>query len=261
MILFTGIADALAPNAAHVALALALACVLAAQRGASTSLRHLQPVLAVLTAWAWLAASPQLVNRGLIATEGPRDEAAACRVEGGGAPPLFVVLGSGELWNPDGSPRARLDFEGWKRVRHAATMWRLHGGTLLFAGGPGPGAEGSLAGTMAAFAGELGVPAHAIHLAGGAQDTRGDIAAAALAARTHVGQVLLVTGALHMPRARAVAAKQGLTVTPCVSDWLQTPGLAVTASTVLPHSASTGRSYLLLREWLATLAYRLRGWA
>lgn len=262
MILFAGIADALAPNAAHVALALALASVLAWRRGASPWLQRLRPALVVLTAWAWLAASPQLVNLGLIAIEGPRDDATACRVEGGGgAAPLFVVLGSGELWNPDGSPRARLDFEGWKRVRHAATMRRLHGGTLLFAGGPGTGAEGSLAGTMAAFAGEFGVPAQAIRLAGGSQDTRGDIAAAAEAAGTHVGPVLLVTSALHMPRARAVAARQGLTVTPCVSDWLQIPGLAVTASTVLPHSASTARSYLLLREWLATLAYRLRGWA
>jgi uncharacterized SAM-binding protein YcdF (DUF218 family) len=261
VIFFAGIADALAPNAAHVALALALACVLAWRRGAAPQLRRLRPVLAVLTAWAWLAASPQLVNLGLLATEGPRDEATACRVEGSGVPPLFVVLGSGELWNPDGSPRARLDFEGWKRVRHAAEMWRLHGGTLLFAGGPGTGAEGSLAGVMAAFAGELGVPAQAIRLAGGSQNTRGDIAAAAEAARTHVGPVLLVTSALHMPRARAVAARQGLSVTPCVSDWLQIPGLAVTASTVLPHSASTGRGYLLLREWLAILAYRLRGWA
>jgi len=259
VIFFAGIADAIAPNAAHAALAAALACGLAWRAGAPTWLRRGRIVLAVLTAWVWLAASPQFVNRALIATEGPRD-AAACRVEAGPTPPLFVVLGSGELWNPDGTPRARLDFEGWKRVRHAVAMWRVHGGTLVLAGGPGTGATDSLAGTMAAFALELGVPADALRLAGGSQNTRDDIAAAAGAIRAHPGPALLVTGALHMNRARAVAAKQGLAVTPCPSDWMQIPGLGVNLPTLLPHSASTGRTYPLLREWLATLAYRLRGW-
>jgi uncharacterized SAM-binding protein YcdF (DUF218 family) len=260
VIFFAGVADALAPNAAHAALALGLACALAWRRAAPAWLRRGRYLLALVTAWAWVVSSPQLVNRALIATEGVRDDATACRVAAGPMPPLFVVLGSGELWNPDGTPRARLDFEGWKRVRHAVAMWRTHGGTLLLAGGPGAGAEGSLAGTMAAFAAELGVPTQAIRLAGGSQDTREDIAAAAAAVRAHGGPVLLVTSALHMPRARAVAARQGLDLAPCISDWLQIPGLAVNAPTVLPHSASTGRSYALLREWLATIAYRLRGW-
>jgi uncharacterized SAM-binding protein YcdF (DUF218 family) len=259
VIFFAGIADALSPNAAHAALGAAIACALAWRRGAPTWLRRTRPLLAVLTAWIWLIASPQFVNRALAATEHPRDDSANCRI-GGGAPPLFVVLGSGELWNPDGTPRARLDFEGVRRVRHAAALWRQHGGTLLLAGGPGTGDADSLAGMMAAFAAELGVARDALRLAGGSQDTREDIAAAADAVRAHAGPAVLVTGALHLPRALAVAARQGLTLMPCASDWLQIPGLAVNPATVLPHSASTARSYLLLREWLATLAYRLRGW-
>ena len=259
MIFFAGIADALAPNAAHAALGTAIACALAWRPGAPAWLRRVRPLLALACAWIWLVASPQFVNRALMATEHPRDDPTNCRIEGGAAP-LFVVLGSGELWNPDGTPRARLDFEGVRRVRHAAALWRQHGGTLLMAGGPGTGAADSLAGTMATFAEELGVPRDALRLAGGSQDTREDIGAAAGAVRAHAGPALLVTGALHLPRARAVAARQGLTLAPCASDWLQIPGLAVAATTVLPHSASTARSYLLLREWLATLAYRLRGW-
>lgn len=258
MILFAGLPDALSPGAPHAALAAALACALAWRRGGSRAVRWLRVPLLAGTLWLWLIAAPWPVNRALREIEWPADDPAACRID---APsPTIVVLGSGELWNPDGSARARLDFEGWQRVRHAAALWREHGGTLVMAGGPGTGPRDSLAGAMAEFAGELGVPAGSIRLAGGSLDTREDVAAAAGAIRDAGRPALLVTSALHMRRALALGAKQGLTLVPCPSGRLYLPSLGRDASTLLPHSAATPRALALVREVLATLAYRLRGW-
>lgn len=258
MILFAGLPDALAPGAPHAALAAAIACVLAWRRGAPRAVRLLRVPLVLATAWLWLLAAPWPVNRALRELEWPVDDPAACRVD---APaPTVVVLGSGELWNPDGSARARLDFEGWQRVRHAAALWREHGGTLVMAGGPGSGPDDSLAGAMAAFAVELGVPASAIRLAGGSHDTREDIAAVAGLLRDDPRPALLVTSALHMRRALGVGAKQGLALVPCPSGRLYLRTLGRDASTMLPHTAAGPRARALVREGLAAIAYRLRGW-
>lgn len=258
MILFAGVADALSPGAPHAALAAALACALLWRRGTPRGLRLLRLPLLAVAAWLWLLASPWPVNRVLRELEWPIDDPIACRVDG--PDPTIVVLGSGELWNPDGSARARLDFEGWQRVRHGASLWRRHGGTLVLAGGPGHAAEDSLAGAMAAFAVELGVPGSAIRLAGGSHDTREDLLAAGDAVRAAGRPALLVTSALHMRRALAVGAAQGLSLVPCPSGRLYLPSLGRDASTMLPHSAATPRALALVREALALLAYRLRGW-
>jgi uncharacterized SAM-binding protein YcdF (DUF218 family) len=258
VILFAGLPDALAPGAPHAAIAAAIACGLAWRRGTTRAVRVLRVPLALATAWLWLLAAPWPVNRMLREFEWPADDPAACRVD---APsPTIVVLGSGELWNPDGSARARLDFEGWQRVRHAAGLWRAHGGTLLMAGGPGRGADDSLAGAMAEFAGELGVPASAIRLAGGSHDTREDVAAVAELLRGDARPALLVTSALHMRRALGVGAKQGRAFVPCPSGRLYLHTLGRDASTMLPHTAAGPRARALVREALAAIAYRLRGW-
>jgi len=74
-----------------------------------------------------------------------------------------------------------------------------------------------------------------------------------------IGTVLLVTSALHMPRAMAAFQKQGVTVTAAPSQ----PQIVLPAglNPWLPDERSLHGSRSIIKEYLGLFVYWLRGWA
>lgn len=75
-----------------------------------------------------------------------------------------------------------------------------------------------------------------------------------------IGTVLLVTSALHMPRAMAAFRKQGVTVTAAPSQ----PQIVLPAGGLnpwLPDQRSLDGSRSIIKEYLGLFVYWLRGWA
>lgn len=72
--------------------------------------------------------------------------------------------------------------------------------------------------------------------------------------------LLLVTSALHMPRALATFQKQGLSATPAgVSPQISLPD-DYTLHPWLPHTRSLEASRTIIKEYLGLFGYWLRGW-
>ena len=116
----------------------------------------------------------------------------------------------------------------------------------------GPEYDGAVeAEIRARYAVDLGVPPQALVVEAGGLSTRDE--ARLVAARLGPGpaSILLVTGVNHMPRARAVFEREGMTVAPA-------PVLEDSALAARPQ-ARLGLARALAQEALARAYYRLRG--
>ena len=173
-------------------------------------------VLALSWLWLWSLPVASEALRGWIEDQaGPRDLAALPRTG------VMVVLGGG-VSGP--RPPRRLDPDlnaAADRYWQAARLYRAGKAERVFlAGGETPMGDGSEAAAMRLFLLDLGVPATALRLEEGSVNTTGNARAiAALLAAEGVTEVLLVTSALHMPRARGQFAAAGLKVVPAPADF------------------------------------------
>jgi uncharacterized SAM-binding protein YcdF (DUF218 family) len=84
-----------------------------------------------------------------------------------------------------------------------------------------------------------------------------------------IDRIILVTSALHMPRAAALFEKQGFEVIPAPadfnmtqSDWerLWEPDPATQLFNFLPSASNIGTTTVAVKEYLGILIYWLRGW-
>jgi uncharacterized SAM-binding protein YcdF (DUF218 family) len=167
-----------------------------------------------LTLWSLPVASDAL--RGAIeAQAGPRT------VDAVGAAPVTVVLGGG-VAGPRLPQRPYPDLNAaGDRLWHAARLY--HAGKaprLLLSGGVTRTGDGSEAEAMRRFLVEMGVPAAAIVLESGSQNTAGNAALTAQMLKAQgVDSIVLVTSALHMPRARRLFDQAGLKVQAAPTDF------------------------------------------
>jgi uncharacterized SAM-binding protein YcdF (DUF218 family) len=166
-----------------------------------------------LLLWSLPVASDGL--RGWIeAQAGPRT------VEAVPAAPVMVVLGGGVA-----GPRAplrpypNLNAAG-DRLWHAARLYRAgKAPRLVLSGGVTRTGDGSEAEAMRRFLLDMGVPAPAIELEDASKNTTGNAVFTAQALKAQgVDTVILVTSALHMPRARRLFDRAGLKVHPAPAD-------------------------------------------
>jgi uncharacterized SAM-binding protein YcdF (DUF218 family) len=178
------------------------------------------PVRLVLAAllWLWLWSTPWASHalRGWLEQQaGPR------RVEQVAPAPALVVLGGGVASStsagqpyPDIGPRA-------DRVWHAARLFHAGKAPLLvLAGGPVHDEFQSEADSMAVLLLDLGVPAQAMVKEERSHNTRTNARyVAELLAARNIRSAILVTSALHMPRARAAFERAGLAVVPAPTDF------------------------------------------
>jgi uncharacterized SAM-binding protein YcdF (DUF218 family) len=174
----------------------------------------------------------------------------------------IVLLGGGVDPMPADWPYADLN-SGADRVWHAARVY--HAGkapVVVVSGGRVPGREDrvSEAEAMRALLVDLGVPADAIVLEDRALSTRENaVFVAEELQRLGAGDVLLVTSALHMPRALASFAGLGLNPQPAPTDFSdRLPPDDIVRW--LPDAQSLARSTAALREYLGLWVYRWRGW-
>ncbi|WP_293775628.1 YdcF family protein [uncultured Oxalicibacterium sp.] len=174
-----------------------------------------------------------------------------------GSAQAIVVLGGGRLANApefadqDGPSAATL-----RRLRYAAKLQRATGLPLLVTGGSPEGAAESEAAIMArVLRDEFSVP---VQWEEGASDNTAENArlTAQMLTQEGVRDVLLITDAMHMPRAVGVFARTGLRITPAPTAFVSTAP-AIPAD-YIPRAAWLHQSSYAMHEWIGIFWYWLR---
>lgn len=185
----------------------------------------------------------------------------------------MVVLGGGtESLDP---PRQMAEVNGagdrmlyadWLYDQGASPIILLSGGNLGFS---------SLRGTTPAYEMQqimlqLGVPEEAMILQEDSQNTAEDaLFSAEILRDLEIDEIILVTSALHMPRALALFEAQGLAVIPAPTDytittlaWSEMMDLELKdiLLNLMPSSGALNQTTGVLKELLGTLVYRQQGW-
>ena len=135
------------------------------------------------------------------------------------------------------------------RVWHAARLY--HAGKvqkLLLSGGVVRSGDDSEAEAMRSLAADLGVPPEALLLEGRSTDTRGNAdETLALLKGLGVREIVLVTSALHMPRARKTFEERGIRVRPAPTDFEVVP-MPFDLLRVLPSAQALADSARAMKE-------------
>jgi uncharacterized SAM-binding protein YcdF (DUF218 family) len=236
-------------------LALALGACIAAFRRPGTGLGRARWALAALAAWAWIFTVPALANALIAHVE--RDYPPV-QPAPGAKPGVIVVLAGGHT-RPAAGPRIALDRHSWERARAGVRLWQTIGGTLLFVGSGVPDdPELSVAAAMADVARGLGVPADAVRVETRSRDTHENLLLSRETLARADGAAWLVTSALHMPRAMAVAERLGLRLRAYPCDW-SAQHLGWVAW--LPNNGAPEMYADALHELIGLAWYRMRGYA
>lgn len=183
----------------------------------------------------------------------------------------IVVLG-GSTRSPI-YPRPWVDLnEAGDRILHGIRLYKakkapllvFSGGRVAWRGGGNPESA-----DMAAIATAWGVPASAI-----AQDPtslntyQNAVNVKALLAERDLNHILLVTSAMHMPRALAIFRHQGMNAIAAPTDFLVSAQSVEEISgsrqgvmlSLLPDASNLFQISRAIKEYLGLLVYRLKGW-
>lgn len=186
---------------------------------------------------------------------------------------VIILLGGGTESADFPRPMTEVNSAG-DRVLYAAKLYQdgaapvilVSGGNLNFSSARGatPAEE------MAELLTLTGVPEEAIWQQSQSENTYEDALYSAQALKgKNITEVILVTSAMHMPRAKALFENQGLTVIPAPVDYTVTeqnwsanftPDPGVWFLNLFPNASSLGLTTNALKEYLGTLIYSLRGW-
>jgi uncharacterized SAM-binding protein YcdF (DUF218 family) len=176
----------------------------------------------------------------------------------------IVVLAAGQLENaPEYGNRAIPDYIALARLRYAAHLQRRTGLPVLVSGGNGGEIdpetherEYAKADAMAvALREDFGVPVRWIETT--SRDTAQNAAfSAALLRADGVKRILLVTDAMHMPRAHDVFAQHGLEVVDAPTMFFNDQAKGMRAW--LPSAEGMRRTWYAVYEWIGIAWYRVR---
>lgn len=167
----------------------------------------------------------------------------------------IVVLGGGRYHGWMRRETVDPDELKYSRLAAGARAWLAGRAPVIILSGGGEGDGPSEARTMAAAIGKAGIPASALLLEEGSQSTRDNARLTAALAREHgIRRVLLVTSAVHMPRASLLFRNAGIDVVEVPvpegalgKDWQER---------WLPSTRALWRSGRALKEYAALLALR-----
>lgn len=183
----------------------------------------------------------------------------------------IVVLGGST--RPADYPRPWVDvMEAGDRVLHGAQLYKagkaprliLSGGRIHWRGGDPPESD-----DMAKIAVEMGVPETDIWEEPSSLNTyQNAVNVKAILEKEGINRILLVTSAMHMPRALAIFKKQGIEAIAAPTDFLisERQVTEVTGSrqaiwlSLLPDASNLDNVSSALKEYIGLLVYRLRGW-
>jgi uncharacterized SAM-binding protein YcdF (DUF218 family) len=184
----------------------------------------------------------------------------------------IVVLGGAT--EPALKPRPWVEVrEQGDRILYGARLYNqgkapkliLSGGRVTWRGGSGA----SEADDMKVFAMAMNVPESAILLEGDSLNTRENaINVQKVLKANSLNSVLLVTSAIHMPRAAAIFKKLGMEITPAPTDYLVPTEVYERVNTtwqnrilsLFPDSEAMNQFTNALKEYVGFAIYRLRGW-
>jgi uncharacterized SAM-binding protein YcdF (DUF218 family) len=170
----------------------------------------------------------------------------------------IVVLGGGGSLSPALPSTGQLSAPSLARLVEGIRIIKaIPDAKLLVSGGPGL-RQYSDALTMQDAARILGVNPQQIVPEGKARDTEEE----AVEIQRFVGsnRFIMVTSAVHMPRAMSLFAKQGMTPVPAPTDFYsRNGGNASILDIVLPTSSGGPRADAVFREFLGMVWVKLRG--
>jgi uncharacterized SAM-binding protein YcdF (DUF218 family) len=186
---------------------------------------------------------------------------------------VIVILGGGTESADPPRPMTEINSAG-DRVLYAAKLYKDGAAPIILASGGNlefSTARGSTpAEEMADLLTLTGVPENAILTQDESQNTYEDaLYSAEMLKQNEVTEIILVTSAMHMPRAKALFEKQGISVIPAPVDFTVTeqnwqsvfkPSLSEALIYILPNTSSLGLTTNVLKEYFGFVVYSLRGW-
>ncbi len=161
----------------------------------------------------------------------------------------IVVLGGGRIRNaPEYGGHDTPKPIPLVRLRYAAQLYRETGLPVLVSGGAPDGAPESEAAVMArSLREDFGVPVRWVE--GGSDDTwQNAVLSANILRAAGVQRILLVTDAIHMPRAQTLFAQTGLDVVAAPASLRSHSPLR--ATDFLPSAEGMYRAHYALHEWI-----------
>ena len=186
---------------------------------------------------------------------------------------VLVVLGGGT--EPASTPRSTVEINGaGDRILYAAEIYKQGKAThILLSGGEISWLnDGSTtpAEDMADILIQLGLPEDALWLENESKNTyENALYAREFLDEKELNRILLVTSALHMPRAVALFEKQGFEVIPLPVDYSVTIAdpaddesgdFQTKIMDVLPSASNLALTTNALKEYLGSAIYKLQGW-
>jgi uncharacterized SAM-binding protein YcdF (DUF218 family) len=169
----------------------------------------------------------------------------------------IVILGGGRSFAaPEDGDRDQPGTQTLVRLRHGARLYRLTGLPVLVSGGaPDRGGESEAAVMARSLREDFQIPVR--WLEGTSENTAQNAAHAVRHLReAGIQRVLLVTDAIHMPRAMQIFSTTGLSVMAAPTDFLSRKTLS--AEDFIPNPRFLRHSHYALHEWIGMLWYKLR---
>jgi uncharacterized SAM-binding protein YcdF (DUF218 family) len=186
---------------------------------------------------------------------------------------VIVLLGGGE--QPAAPPQQLAGTnDAGDRIIYAAWLFQqgvaphvLASGGIVGVDGPAlqPGAE-----SMRQLLNIMGVPDDSLWLEAHSRNTdENAVETKKLLDPKGIQRIVLVTSAMHMPRAHAIFSKQGFDVIPAPTDYAVsaaawdyyfTPAPAIQVFNLFPTAEALDFTMRAMKEYVGILVYRLRGW-
>ena len=170
----------------------------------------------------------------------------------------IVVLG-GSVGSKE-NPRLEVDLtNAYDRILHTANLYRAGKAPVVIATG-GASQSPPEAYAMKELLQAWGVPSSAIQLETLSLNTyQNAVNTKTLLDRQKIKRVLLVTSAIHMPRALATFRSSGISAIPSPTDYMVVDQEKYTIADFLPNLGSLGGTSLAVKEYLGMQVYRWRG--
>lgn len=169
----------------------------------------------------------------------------------------IVILGGGRSFAaPEDDNRDQPSAQTLVRLRHGARLYRMTGLPILVSGGaPDRGGESEAAVMARALREDFQIPVRWI------EDTSENTAqnaahAATMLREAGIDRVLLVTDAMHMPRAMQIFSGTGLSLVRAPTDFISRKTLS--PEDFIPNPRFLRHSHYALHEWIGMAWYRLR---
>jgi uncharacterized SAM-binding protein YcdF (DUF218 family) len=177
---------------------------------------------AVAAALAYVLSVPALMTSvaAWLERQSPVPSAESVQRHARDREPHIVVLSGGWFRLTHNGYVVVMGTDSWERTLAGVRLWRQAGGRLYFTGAPLPDRNDSVAREMAEVARQMGVPSEQIGIEEQSKNTRENVAQTARMFGLGPGTpVVLVTSAIHMPRALAAARAVGWNVLPYPCDF------------------------------------------